>query len=403
MIFRGALGHRPAILSVKDTSISLAFEAEWVAAWDFGGRLYSLWKGGKTYRRGLSGRLLHKPPRPADARERVPLAGAAVDRVLEETAEQAALLSRSLERDARAWATADGRHPSAEVTAIVERCAKFDAAAAREDAARFAEVYSPIGILPPDQYLSTVLQATAGCSFGSCTFCDLYHGAYRVKSSDEFRRHVEAVRSYLGDSAALRGRSFFLGSANALAVPMDRLLEFFDAIPGPFGGGARPVHAFVDGFTGARKSAADYAELRRRGLGRVYVGLESGHDPLLAFVRKPVSREQVVETVRAIKAGGAQVGVIVMVGLGGRAFAAGHARDTVAAVNEMRLGAGDLLFFSELIEIPGTAYPKAAAAADIEPLSLSERLAQAEAIRAGFTFEGPSPQMAKYDVREFIY
>ena len=61
MIFHGSLGQRPAMLSVKDTSISLAFEAQWVAAWDLGGRLYSLWKGGHTYRRGLSGRLLHKP------------------------------------------------------------------------------------------------------------------------------------------------------------------------------------------------------------------------------------------------------------------------------------------------------------------------------------------------------
>ena len=403
MVFRGSLGSRPAMLSVKDTSVSLAFEAAWVAAWDFGGRLYSLWRGGETYRRGLSGRLLHKSFGSADARRRVPLEGATADRILEETAGQAALLARSLERDARAWAASDGRHPSAEVAAIVNRCARFDAAAARADAARFAEVYSPIGILPPDQYLSTVLQATDGCSFGTCTFCDLYHGGYRVKSSDEFRRHVVTVRDYLGDSAALRGRSFFLGSANALAVPMGRLLEFFDQAPGPFGGAARPVHVFVDGFTGTRKSAADYAELRRRGLGRVYVGLESGHDPLLAFVRKPASRQQVVETVRAIKSGGAQVGVILMVGLGGRAFAEGHARDTVAAVNEMGLGAGDLLFFSELIEIPGTVYPKAAAAADIEPLSPEERLAQAEAIRAGLRFEGPPPQTAKYDVREFIY
>jgi Radical SAM superfamily len=403
MVFRGTLGSRAATLSVKDTSISLAFEAAWVAAWDFGGRLYSLWRGGETYRRGLSGRLLFKPGRSAQARRRVPLEGADADRVVRETAEQAALLARSLDRDSHAWVAAGGRHPSDDVTAIVARCARFDPAAARDDAARFAEVYSPIGILPPDQYLSTVLQATDGCSFGTCTFCDLYHGGYRVKSAEEFGRHVAAVRDYLGESALLRGRSFFLGSANALAVPIPRLLEFFEAMPGPFGGGARPVNAFVDGFTGIRKSAGDYAELRRRGLGRVYVGLESGHDPLLAFVRKPATRDQAVETVRAIKAGGAQVGVIVMIGLGGRAFAGGHVRDTVSALNQMGLGAGDLLFFSELIEVPGTAYPLAAAAASVEPMPADERMAQAEAIRTGLVFEGPPPQLAKYDVREFIY
>ncbi len=402
MIFHGSLGQRPAMLSVKDTSISLAFEAQWVAAWDLGGRLYSLWKGGHTYRRGLSGRLLHKPSGSDDTRERVPLEGRAADVIVEEIADHARLLQRSLERDTRGWTTADGHHPGADVSAAVDRCAAFDAAAARADATRFAEVYGQVGILPPDQYLSTVVQATEGCSFGTCTFCDLYGGSYRVKSADEFRQHVATVRDYLGDSALLRARSFFLGAANALAVPTERLLEFFDQLPGPFGGAPRPIHAFVDGFTGSRKKASDYAELRRRGLGRVYLGLESGHDPLLAYVRKPASRGQAVDAVRAIKAGGASVGVIVMIGLGGRAFAEGHVRDTVTAINAMQLGAGDLLFFSELVEVPGTAYPRVAGADGVEPLPLGERLVQAEALRAGLVFDGRPPQIAKYDVREFV-
>jgi Radical SAM superfamily len=424
MVYRGRLDDRPALLSVKNTSISLAFEAEWVAAWDFGGRLYSLWKHGHTYRRGLNGRVLHKwhesdaateHPEPADprvdperlnpydARRRVSMEGGAVDAIVQETADAAARLQRAFARNIATWTNAASCPPDPNILTIVERCARFDAQAARVDAARFAEVYSPVGILPPDQYLSTVLQATDGCSFGTCTFCDLYHGAYRVKSSEQFRRHAEAVREYLGDSASLRGRSFFLGSANALAVPMERLVEFFVAIPGLFDTRPRPVHAFVDGFTGLRKTAADYAELRSKGLGRVYVGLESGHDPLLAFVRKPASREQAVETVRTIKAGGAPVGVIVMIGLGGHAFAAGHVRDTTAAVSEMGLGPTDLLFFSDLVEVPGTEYPQAAAARNLHPLSLDERLAQMEAIRAGLVFEGPPPQVARYDVREFVY
>jgi len=427
------------MLSVKDTSISLAFEAEWVAAWDLGGRLYSLWKGGQTCRRGLSGRLLFKPGRhdvgrplqgrhpaggpeghalrtdehPAggpeghalhrDEPRRVPVGGRSADAVVQETADQARLLERSLERDLRAWTDAAGHHPTPEIVTFVERCARFDAEAARADAARFAEVYGTVGILPPDQYLATVLQATEGCSFGTCTFCDLYGGGYRVKPVDEFRRHVAAAREYLGDSALLRARSFFLGAANALAVPTERLLELLDLVPGPFDGPPRPVHAFVDGFTGARKTAADYAELRRRGLGRVYIGLESGHDPLLAFVRKPATRGEAVDAVRAIKGGGASVGVIVMIGLGGRAFAEGHVRDTIAALNDMSLGAGDMLFFSELVEVPGTMYPRAAAEAGTDPLPAEERLAQAEAIRAGLVFDRRPPQVARYDVREFVY
>ncbi len=403
MVYRGAIGNRPAMLSVKDTSISLAFEAEWVAAWDLGGRFYSLWKHGDTYRRGLGGRLLAKRGRTGVGPQKAALTGEPADVVVQETAERAEDLRLALERDPRAWTGRDGGHPPEDAMLWVGRAARFDAAAARADAARFASVYGTVGILPPDQYLATVLQGTEGCSFGTCTFCNLYPDGYRVKSAEEFRRHAEAVRDYLGDSASLRGRAFFLGAANALAVPMARLGEYFDAIPRAFGGPPRPVHAFVDGFTGLLKTAGDYAALRAKGLGRVYVGLESGHDPLLAFVRKPASAEQAIETVRAVKSGGAEAGVIVMIGLGGRTFAEGHVRDTVAAVNRMGLGAGDLIFFSELVESPGTAYPAAAAAANIEPLDRDARAAQIEAIRAGLAFEGRPPQMARYDVEEFVY
>jgi hypothetical protein len=409
MVFRGELDRRLALLSVKNASVSLAIGADWVAAWDLGGRLYSLWKAGCLSRRGLNGRMLRKGREelgiqssesriqnsesrrgnPQHGRQRVHLdGGEAVAAIV---------------HDPFSWPSRDGRHPDGPVLALVERCARFDAEAAREDAARFARIFRPVGILPPDQYLSIVLQATEGCSFGTCTFCDLYHDRYRVKSAEEFRQHAEDVRGYLGESARLRARSVFLGAANALAVPMPRLVEFLETAASVFAAHAGPVHAFVDGFTGARKSAGDYARLREKGLRRVYIGLESGHDALLAFVRKPATRDLAVEAVRAIKGGGVSVGIIVMIGLGGRRFAAGHVSDTIAAVNAMGLGPADFLYFSDLVEVPGTSYPGQAASEDVQPLSAAERLAQLDAIRAGLAFAGPPPRLARYDVEEFVY
>lgn len=410
MVFRGRLDGKLTLLSIKRASLSLAVGRNWIAAWDLGGRLYSLWKSGHTYRRGLNGSVLHKwraegaGDRSAyDARQRVQVEGLAADVLVQEAADAAGAAVASVARHPSEWGDAAGHHPCGADASLLERCARFDADAAREDAARFARVFEPVGILPPDQYLSIVVQATEGCSFGTCAFCDLYHDGYRVKTADEFVRHAEAVREYLGDSARLRDRSVFLGAANALAVPMPRIAGFLETIATVFGPSARPVHAFVDGFTGVRKSAADYAPLRQLGLRRVYVGLESGHDPLLAFVRKPASRRQAVDAVRAIREGGVAVGVIVMVGLGGRRFGRGHVNDTTSALNEMGLGPDDLLYFSDLVEVPGTAYPHLAAASDVGPLSLDERLAQLDAIRAGLAFDGRGPQVARYDVREFVY
>jgi hypothetical protein len=423
MVFRGELDGLDAAASLKESSVSLAVGPGYVVAWDLGGRLYSVFRRGSTFRRGLSGRILHKwrdpgaapeAESPYDERQRVVLGEAEGDRLIDECAALAERAQAAMRARPSVW-HAPPRPPDVEsglsgiqtpgerLLDALDRCARFDAAAARADAVRFSQVHSPIGILPPDQYLSTVLQATVGCSFGTCTFCDLYKGGYRVKTAEEFGRHIQEVREYLGRSFSLRARSVFIGAANALAVPLPRLIELLGVLRAAFDGTPPALCGFVDGFTGALKDAAAYRQLAGLGLARVYIGLESGHDPLLALVRKPGTSAQAVATVRAIKAGGVGVGVILMVGLGGRRFAEGHVADSVDCVNAMGLGAADLLYFSDLVEVPGTSYPGMASAERLEPLVPRERIAQLRAIRGGLRFPGAPPRFARYDIREFVY
>jgi hypothetical protein len=410
MVFHGRLRGVPVTASLKSTSASLAADERYVASWDLGGRLYSAWRFGHTWRRGLNGQILYKTRDEGagtasayDARERRALGAGEARPVVDEAAAFARDVLEAMLEGAAQW---EAGHASKATAPLIERlraCARFDADAAEADAARFARVYRPIGILPPDQYLSVVFQATEGCSFGTCTFCDLYRDLYRVKAPDEFSSHVRDVLDYLGDSILLRRRSIFLGAANALAVPVPRLVELFETLHREVPKPLPPVCAFVDAFTGVRKQAADYRRLRDLGLGRVYVGFESGHDPLLAFVRKPGTSAQAVETARALKAAGVAVGVIVMIGLGGHDFAAGHVADTAAAVSAMDLGEGDILYFSDLVEVEGTAYPVIAGRTGLTPLGLPERLAQLDAIKTRLRFAGRAPQMARYDIREFVY
>ena len=106
---------------------------------------------------------------------------------------------------------------------------------------------------------------------------------------------------------------------------------------------------------------------------------------------------------REIKAAGVNAGVIVMIGLGGDRFAAGHTADTAATLNAMELGAGDLIYFSDLVEAPGTPYPTLAASHGLRPLTLAERLIQRRAIRQQLAFADVPPKLSNYDVREFVY
>ncbi|HSK11294.1 MAG TPA: radical SAM protein, partial [Vicinamibacterales bacterium] len=338
-----------------------------------------------------------------DERQRQTMSAAAAAPVVDEAAAFASRVRQAMVSSPSGWAGSEETRGWNAFLHGLDACARFDSTAAAADAARFAAIYRPIGILPPDQYLSVVLQATEGCSFGTCTFCDLYHDEYRVKTPAEFGEHTRAVLAYLGRSIALRRRSIFLGAANALAVPMPRMVRLFEALRESFPAPVPPVRAFVDAFTGVHKEAADYARLGTLGLSRVYVGLESGHDPLLAFVKKPGTSSQAVDTVASLKAAGVQVGVIVMIGLGGQRFAAPHLEDTARAINAMRLGPGDILYFSDLVEVPGTSYPVVARESGLEPLDLRARLDQLAALRARLAFPGRGPQLARYDVREFVY
>jgi hypothetical protein len=390
------------IISLKPHSIAVSIDGTRVVSWDRGGRLYSVFDDGVTWRRGLNGQVLEKQ-RVGGERARTLLVGDQADGVVDSAAATARTTLEAMTGAAWRWTSPADSVVVQEVRALLALASRFDAAAARADAGRFALVFGHVGILPPDQYLSLVVQATEGCAFNTCTFCDLYQDGYRVKTPEEFRQHVGGVLSYLGASASLRSRGIFLGAANALAVPMARLLPIFETLLEELDAARRGVCAFVDGFTGARKTVNEYRLLGHLGLRRVYVGLESGHDPLLAFVRKPGAAADATETVRAIKAAGVHAGVIVMIGLGGDRFAGGHERDTVATLNAMDLGEGDLLYFSDLVEVPSTSYPMMASGAGFRPLSHDERRAQEARIRSGLRFTSTPPQLATYDIREFAY
>jgi hypothetical protein len=402
MVLRAHDGASTYIISLKPHSIAVSVDGTRVVSWDRGGRLYSVFDDGVTRRRGLSGRVIERRPA-GDGSMRFVLADDEAGRVVETAAEVARTIHDRIGGATWRWTSPVGPETARAVRHLLALAGRFDAAAALADARRFRLAFGHVGILPPDQYLSLVVQATEGCAFNTCTFCDLYDAGYRVRTPEEFRQHVNGVLTYLGASASLRARGIFLGAANALAVPMPRLQPIFEVLLEDLDAARLGVAAFVDGFTGARKTIDEYRLLRRMGLRRVYVGLESGHDPLLAFVRKPGTAADAVETVRSIKAAGTSVGVIVMIALGGERFAAGHERDTAAAINAMELDAGDLLYFSDLVESAGSSYPLAAANAGVRPLLATERAVQQARIRASLNFAGAPPRIACYDIREFAY
>lgn len=367
-------------LLVNDEAPSYSF--------DLAGRLIGAFVDGVNYRRGLDNRVLCKWRSAGGVRQRRWLAEDEARRFLTEAYTLA---------DRVAWAIG---HPQLAVLR------GWDWERLQADAARFARVYRPVSILPPDQYLALVIQATEGCSYNRCTFCDFYRDRpFRIKNADELRAHIAAVRDFFGPALGLR-KSLFLADANALVAPMPRVRAWLDVIEET---GIRPasrgIYSFIDAFDVNRKTAAEWAELAGHGLHRVYIGMETGDEALLRWLRKPGTVQDVIESVCLLKAAGVAVSVIIMLGVGGRRFAEAHVANSAAALNAMPLGWGDIVYFSPFVDHPGSEYGRLASAEGIEALTEQEMAEQEVAIRSLVrpSGTGQQPQFSRYDIREFIY
>ncbi len=389
---------RPAVLGLRPDSTSLAVDDVFVSSYDLAGRPYAVVRDSWTFRRALDGRLLQKGEgvcrvrRVLDADEGAP--------VLEAARAEARLAAASF--------TDGGGLPAeaaADARARLLRIVAMDEAALAADARRFAAVYRPVGMLPPDQYLAVVLQATEGCSWNRCTFCGLYRDTpFRAKPEEEFARHAEAVVAYFGEALALR-RSVFLGDANALSVHHARAISYLETAGRVFAHPPRGIHAFVDVFTGARKTVDEYRDYARLGLRRVYVGLESGDPDLLDWLEKPGTTEAAVALVETLRAAGIAAGVIVLLGAGGFRFGEAHVRKTAEVLSRMRLGPEDLVYFSELVPARGAEYARRAEARDLQALPTTACAAQRRRMVALTRPGDPRrpPRTATYDLREFVY
>ncbi|MFN8475971.1 MAG: radical SAM protein [Anaerolineae bacterium] len=413
-------------LSLKRDATTLAVNTVPSFTFDLKGRLMGGFADGRTYRRTLDHRVIEKRGEYTEGRrerERREISADEVRTLCDTAYGYAQAVGAALAAGTAEIVGVTGDDGwQAWATASLDSITRWDDARLAADAEEFLRIYRPIGILPPDQYRALVLQATLGCSYNRCTFCTFYRGqSFRIKLLPDFERHIAAVRTFHG-AALASYHSIFLGEANALVAPQRLLLPMLDAVnaafpvaPWDLSGAARArwlaehspafdgVYAFVSALDALRKSPSDIAEMRKRGLRRVYIGLESGDEGLLRFLEKPNTAAQAVEGVESIKAGGVAVGVVIMLGVGGERYAADHVAHTVEVLNSMGLGGDDILYFSEFVETPGLPYSERAAREGIAPMPAPAVRAQRALIQGALRFRDTPPKLAVYDIREFAY
>ncbi len=182
---------------------------------------------------------------------------------------------------------------------------------------------------PPSEADSLILQATLGCSWNRCSFCEMYTSKrFRPRAEAELFAEIRAAGAALG-----RVRRVFLADGDAMVLSTRRLLRILERIRADIGGVQR-VSCYALPRQLAGKSAAELGELRAAGLSLVYVGVESGDDEVLRRVRKGETMASTIEGLAHARAAGLRVSAMILNGLGGVALSAQHARHSAEVLNE---------------------------------------------------------------------
>jgi len=130
------------------------------------------------------------------------------------------------------------------------------------------------------------------------------------------------------------GESVFIQDANSIIMKTDDLVEVLSFIRDKFPGVKR-ITSYCRSDTASRKSVEDFKRLHKAGLSRIHVGMETGYDPLLTFIRKGVTAAEHIEGGKKIRASGISLSEYVMPGLGGERWSKEHAEETAKVLNQI--------------------------------------------------------------------
>lgn len=242
-------------------------------------------------------------------------------------------------------------------------------------------------IRPPSEATSLLLQVTNGCTWNKCRFCRIYrHTKFKAYSADSIRRDIDTMVLYAQRARRHRdssgrwdidslnreimiskgderqcfymvanwlvngGENVFLQDGNTTALSSGRLADVLVYLRQAFPGIKR-ITSYGRAENLSRISAEEFAELKAAGLDRIHSGFESGSDAVLSLINKGTTAQQEITAGRNIKAGGIELSVYFMPGIGGRDLTAENPEGMAEVINSI---SPDFVRIRTAVVKPGT-------------------------------------------------
>ena len=225
-------------------------------------------------------------------------------------------------------------------------------------------------IRPPNEARSLLLRLTRNCPWNQCLFCPVYKGQkFSLRTAEEIKKDIQTARDIADDIKALSWRlgvsglitnpiishiisnnnyshsyksvalwlyygtgECFLQDADNFIIKTKDFVDILRFLREKFPD-LRRVTTYSRSRTLSRKTLTEMKEIKEAGLDRVHIGLESGYDPLLKFIKKGVTAAQHIDAGKKVIDSGMSLSEYIMPGLGGEAMWKEHAVETARVLN----------------------------------------------------------------------
>lgn len=229
-------------------------------------------------------------------------------------------------------------------------------------------------IRPPSEAYSLLIRVTRNCTWNKCAFCLTYKGErFEKRPIAEVKGDIEAAKEIADEIKALSwraghggevtrglveaifqsprlysehfrsialwlyfgGKHVFLQDANSVTLKTADLAEILTFLKKTFPQVERVTSYGRSKTIAQGKSVDDLKELKRAGLTRLHIGLETGSDFLLDYVNKGVTAAEHIEAGRKVMESGIELSEYVILGLGGKKWWKEHAEETAKVLNQI--------------------------------------------------------------------
>lgn len=165
----------------------------------------------------------------------------------------------------------------------------------------------------PMERSSFMLPVTVGCPYNQCKFCNLFrHPRYRELPAEKIEEELKRVKDIGGSPTKI-----FLGDGNAFGLKTERLFWILERIQSYFPD-CRTINMDATVTSILQKSEQELKRLAEYGVRHLYLGIESGLEDVLTFMKKDHTVSEAYEAIERLQAAGLIYDAHIMTGVAGR-------------------------------------------------------------------------------------